>query len=90
MGSDSGYNGWTNWATWNTFNWVSSDEYLDREFRARGDRAREDADTIEDGASDLAQDIEREVSGYGDGYADGAVASGDVDWVELATAYMEG
>jgi len=85
MGSDSGYNGWTNWATWNTFNWVSSDEYLDREFRARGD-----ADTIEDGASDLAQDIEREVSGYGDGYADGAVASGDVDWVELATAYMEG
>jgi hypothetical protein len=76
------YNGWTNWETWNSYNWISSDPGL---WDMALDSMRcYDMNDIEDAAEQLRDEFFLIIQDLPDN-----IDPNEVDWKELAAAFME-
>jgi hypothetical protein len=88
-GGEPGYNGWSNYPTWCVNLWLSNDEALYNDIRGMARRYRfergEFADKLKDHVcDDLAPDLGASFAADLLGYA-----LGEVDWYELADAWLE-
>lgn len=91
------YNGWKNYETWAVYTWLTNEEGSERAVREKADEFLEGDGNEDAAARELAEwlkeDLESGVPEETDNtvYGDllGAALS-EVDWYELAEAFLEG